>query len=122
MINDEFEILKNAARILDNKKAVDMTALDVGEMTVLTRYFLIVSGTSAAHIRALGDEIKEKMADNVRRVEGKEASGWVITDLGGVMVHIFSRQMRDFYALEHLWEGAKLIEIKNLIEREGEEK
>lgn len=121
MTDNEYDILKTAATLLDKKKAVNMTALDVGELTVLTRYFLIVSGTSSTQLRALADEICEKMSENVAKVEGKEASGWIIIDLGGVIVHIFSRQMRDFYALEHLWEGAKKLDCKNLIIEEGAE-
>ncbi len=121
MIDNEYDVLKTAATLLDKKKAIDMAALDVGELTILTRYFLIVSGGSSTQLKALADEICEKLSDNVEKVEGKDSSGWIIIDLGGVMVHIFSRQMRDFYALEHLWEGAKRIEVKNLIIEEGAE-
>lgn len=121
MIDNEYDVLKTAAALLDKKKAIDMTALDVGELTILTRYFLIVSGGSSTQLKALADEICEKLSDNVEKVEGKDVSGWIIIDLGGVMVHIFSRQMRDFYALEHLWEGAKKLEVKNLIIEEGAE-
>lgn len=121
MIDNEYDVLKTAAALLDKKKAIDMTALDVGELTILTRYFLIVSGGSSTQLKALADEICEKLSDNVEKVEGKDVSGWIIIDLGGVMVHIFSRQMRDFYALEHLWEGAKKLEVKNLIIEEGTE-
>lgn len=119
MINNEYEVLKKAATILDKKKALDIVAIDVEELTIISKYFLIASGGSSTQVKALADEIREKMGENVVQVEGKDASGWIIIDLGGVMVHIFSRQMRDFYALEHLWEGAKRIDIKDLVTEEG---
>ena len=119
MINEEFDILKKAVTLLDNKKALDMVALDVSELTVLTHYFVICSGGSTSQIHALCDELKEKMAPYVLRTEGTEESGWVIVELDSVMVHIFNRQMRDYYSLEHLWEDMGRIDINTLIE-EGE--
>lgn len=120
MIN-EYDVLRKAATLLDKKKAIDIVALDVEDLTILTRYFLIASGGSSTQVKALADEIREKMGEHVEKVEGKDASGWIIIDLGGVMVHIFNRQMRDFYALEHLWEGANKLEIESLIMEEGAE-
>ncbi len=120
MMNDEFKVLKEAVKLLDNKKALDMVALDVSELTVLSHYFVICSGGSTSQLNALCDELKEKMAPYVLRCEGKEESGWVIVELDGVMVHIFNRQMRDYYSLEHLWEDTERIDITKLIE-EGKE-
>ena len=121
MTNDELSVVKKAAELLDNKKAIDLVILNVENLTILTRYFVIASGASSTPVGALADEIKEKMAGDIIRVEGKESSGWIIIDLGGVIVHIFSRQMRDFYALEHLWEGAEKIDFESL-KGEGDEK
>jgi len=118
VIDTELEKVKQAAALLDNKKAIDMVALNIEELTILTRYFVVVTGGSPPQIDALADEIKEKMGESVVKIEGKASSGWIIIDLGGVMVHIFSRQMRDFYALEHLWEGAKKLDVKELIAKE----
>ncbi len=116
MMNEEFEILKRAVTLLDNKKALDMVALDVSELTVLTHYFVICSGGSTSQIHALCDELKEKMPESILRCEGTEESGWVIVELEGVMVHIFNRQMRDYYSLEHLWEDTEKIDLNELIE------
>lgn len=116
MMNDEFSVLKQAVKLLDNKKALDMVALDVSELTVLSHYFVICSGGSTSQIHALCDELKEKMAPYILRCEGAEESGWVIVELDGVMVHIFNRQMRDYYSLEHLWEDTGRLNINDLIE------
>ncbi len=120
MIDNEYELMKKAVVLLDNKKAIDIVALNIEELTILTRYFVVCTGGSAPQIDALSDEIQEKLAENVVKIEGKSSSGWIIIDLGGVMVHIFSRQMRDFYALEHLWEGAKKLDVKSIITEEGD--
>ncbi len=116
MMNDEYSILKQAVKLLDDKKALDMVALDVSELTVLSHYFVVCSGGSTSQIHALCDEIKEKMSPYMLRCEGSEESGWVIVELDGVMVHIFNRQMRDYYSLEHLWEDAGRMNINELIE------
>lgn len=116
MKNEEFEIMKQAVNLLDNKKALDMVALDVSELTVLSHYFVICSGGSTSQLHALSDEIKEKMAQHVIKCEGTEESGWIIIDLDGVMIHIFNRQMRDYYSLEHLWEDMGKIDLNELIE------
>ncbi len=115
MVNEELDVLKRAATLLDNKKALDMVALDVSELTVLTHYFLICSGGSTSQLHALSDELKEKMSDHILRCEGTEESGWIIIELDGVMVHIFNRQMRDYYSLEHLWEDMGRLDINTLI-------
>ncbi len=120
MIDNEYELMKKAVVLLDNKKAFDIVALNIEELTILTRYFVVCTGGSTPQIDALSDEIQEKLAENVVKIEGKSSSGWIIIDLGGVMVHIFSRQMRDFYALEHLWEGAKKLDVKSIITEEGD--
>lgn len=120
MMNDDFWVLKEAVRLLDNKKALDMVALDVSELTVLSHYFVICSGGSTSQLNAMCDELKEKMAPYVLRTEGKEESGWVIVELDGVMVHVFNRQMRDYYSLEHLWEDTERIDITKLLEEGAE--
>lgn len=119
MVNEEFDVLKQAVKLLDNKKALDMVVLDVSELTVLSHYFVICSGGSTSQLNALCDELKEKLAPYILRSEGKEESGWVIVELDGVMVHIFSRQMRDYYSLEHLWDDTVKLNINELIEEEG---
>lgn len=116
MITDEFVLLKEAVKLLDGKKALDMVALDVSELTTLSHYFVICSGGSTSQIHAMCDEIKEKLGDCVLRSEGAEESGWVIIELDGVMIHIFNRQMRDYYSLEHLWEDTGRMNINELIE------
>jgi ribosome-associated protein len=91
------------------KRAVDPVLLDMREITPITDYFLICSGTSSVHIRALGDAVEEALAALGRKPYGSEGRGegrWVLLDYGDVIVHIFAEEEREFYALERLWGDA----------------
>ncbi|HEX9016166.1 MAG TPA: ribosome silencing factor [Chloroflexota bacterium] len=102
-----------ARRIVDiasDKQAVDVVMLDLREVSLIADYFVICSGTSERQIKAIGDDILETMARDEklkpRHKEGTPDSGWMLMDYGGVVVHIFSPEMRDFYRLEKIWSMA----------------
>ncbi len=102
-----------ARRIVDiasDKQAVDVVMLDLHEVSLIADYFVICSGTSERQIKAISDDILETLAreerQKPRHVEGVPDSGWVLLDYGGVVAHIFSPEMRDFYRLEKIWSMA----------------
>ena len=107
------ELLKALAAILDNKKAQDVTAIHTTEQTILSDYFLICTGTSTTHVKALADELEFEMKNQhgitPRGVEGR-ATGWILLDYGTVLVHIFLQEQREYYNLERLWEDAQRVE------------
>ena len=108
------EIAKTAVKLLDDKKAQDIVVLDVGKLTSLGDYFVICSGTSSTQVKALADELDEKMKTfgiKSRRVENDKASQWVLLDYGDVICHIFYHETRDFYCLERLWGDAPKVEL-----------
>lgn len=91
---------------LEDLKGRDIVALDVGKVTDITDYMVIVSGTSNRHVKALVDQVVEdaKAAGNrPLGVEGRETNEWVLVDLGDVLVHVMQAQSRQFYDLERLW-------------------
>lgn len=91
---------------LDELKGVDVRALDVREQTTVADMFVIASGTSRRHVQSLADRVLERTRDaGVRAlgVEGERGSDWLLVDLGDVVVHVMSRERRDFYNLEKLW-------------------
>lgn len=95
---------------LEDKKAVDPVLIPVRGRTVMTDYFIVASGTSNIHIRALVDNVIEKLADNGikgKRLEGYDEASWVLLDYGDVVVHIMSQEQREFYRLEAYWSGAE---------------
>ena len=104
-MNNLVEIIAN---ILYDKKAYDIVALDVRELTVITDTMLIASGRNALQVRAMADELEEKMTEagyEPIRKEGQRDGRWVVLDYGTVLVHIFHTEEREFYRLDKLWEN-----------------
>ena len=111
---NSIDIARTAVKLLDDKKAQDIVVLDVGKLTSLGDYFVICSGTSSTQVKALADELDEKLkAAGVtsRRVENDKASQWVLLDYGDVICHIFYHETRGFYCLERLWADAPRVEL-----------
>ncbi|MBR7070825.1 MAG: ribosome silencing factor [Clostridia bacterium] len=117
------KILALAANALNDKKAVDIKAIKIGDLTVLSEYFLIASGTSSTHVHALADEVEDKLkeADVIpHHIEGR-STGWYVLDYGTVIVHIFSRDQREFYGLEKMWADGEEIDCAKFLNKpEGE--
>ncbi|HDL78695.1 MAG TPA: ribosome silencing factor [Bacteroidetes bacterium] len=110
------EIAQRIANLALSKKATDIKILDVKELTSVTDFFVICSGDSDLHIKAIVDEVLEKMkADRILpwHKEGYENLQWVLVDFVDVVVHIFRREVREFYGLETLWGDAKTEEVKD---------
>ena len=111
------ELMKNIVATLDSKKATDIKSLEITELTAVADYFVIATGTSGTHIRALADEVQDaltKQGVEPRSVEGK-STGWILLDYGTVVVHVFTPDQRELYSLEHLWGDAKQVDISGLI-------
>ena len=108
----QLELLKAIAAILDDKKAKELTAIHTTEQTILSDYFLICTGTSTTHVKALADDLEFEMKNRhgvlPRGVEGR-ATGWILLDYGTVLVHIFLQEQREYYNLERLWEDSERV-------------
>ena len=112
-------MLEIAVKAADSKRAVDIVALDVSEVSLLADYFLICSANSDRQINAVVEAIMEKEEENqveVKRVEGKDGGKWVLIDLGDLIVHVFSNSEREFYNLEKLWSDAPLVNIEDWLD------
>ena len=102
-------------KTLDAKKAKDIKLLRIDDKTVLADYFVICEGTSNTQIKALAGEVEYKMGlygKPVLRMEGYSEGVWVILDFASVIVHIFSRDAREFYKLEKLWDNGTEIKLE----------
>ncbi len=97
-------------RVLDSLgalKALDQVCLNVSNLTTLTDYMIIVTGTSSRHIQSLADRVVEdlkKLDIRPLSLEGEGTQEWVLVDYGDVIVHLMSEQARTFYDLESLWD------------------
>ena len=105
------DLAQKIRTILEDKKAKDIDVIDVSDKTILADYFVIATGTSTTHVKALADEVeyllKEKDNRLVYHVEGFESSRWILLDYGDVVVHVFHSEERDFYSLEKLWQQSR---------------
>lgn len=106
-----------AVRALDSKKGLDIEVLKVADLTVLTEYFVLVTGTSNTHIRSLAEEVEFQLKEAgiaPDRIEGK-ATGWILLDYGDVIVHVFSEEQRAQYCLEKLWADAAPVDVSDIV-------
>jgi nicotinate-nucleotide adenylyltransferase len=95
-------------KVLYEKKANDILALHIGDKTIIADWFVVASGTSVTHVRALCDELEEKASElglSIRRKEGYEEARWIVLDFGFALVHLFHPEERAYYNIERLWEG-----------------
>lgn len=99
--------------LADNKKAENIAVLDVREISSVTDFFVIASGTSEPHLRAIVDEITDKLRDDhgirPRAVDGTLHTAWIVLDFFDVIVHVMRADVRDRYDLETLWGDAPRV-------------
>lgn len=96
-------IVREAA---EDKKAEDVLTLDLAGRTIVADHFVIATGRSKIQTRSIADAIAEKVKEHgyhVARTEGYVDGGWILLDLGPVVVHVFTPEQRSFYNLERLW-------------------
>lgn len=99
--------------LAENRKAENVTVLDVRELSSVTDYFVIASGTSEPHLRAIINEIEDKLRDDEglrpRAIDGNLQAAWVVLDYFDVIVHVMRADVRDRYDLETLWGDAPRV-------------
>jgi ribosome-associated protein len=111
-------LVKIACQVLDEKKAGDLTVLDVSAQSSITDYLVLATATSEPHLRALRVELEKVFdSDGVQLVgmEAPQESGWIVLDAFDVMVHLFLPSMRERYGLERLWQDAKAVPVAKIL-------
>jgi ribosome-associated protein len=109
---DSLALAQLARQALLDKKAVNPVLLDVRTVSSVTDYYLIATGTSAPHLKALAEEVDHQLKAGgleKRRRSGESNSGWMVLDCGSVVVHLFLPHTRDYYAIEDLWNDAPRV-------------
>lgn len=110
--------------ILDARKAQNIKVLRVFDQTVITDYFVICTGNSSTQVQALGGELEYRLGlcgVDPSHFEGRDNNNWVVIDYDNVMVHVMSRDARDFYKLEKLYGDAEEVKFESIDERAAKE-
>ena len=114
MTNREYALL--AAKTLSDKKAEDITVIDIQGKATFADYFVICSGSSERQVNSLTDEVEDRLAEAglyVKSIEGKQGSGWILMDFGDIIVNLFPREMREKYSIEKVWGDCQFIEVED---------
>lgn len=108
-----------AAQALNDKKGKDIKVLETTELTALANFFVICSASSNTQIKALIGNVEKALTEAgepPHHTEGYREGTWVLADYGCVLVHVFTDEAREFYALEHRWSDATPIDISAILE------
>ena len=112
------DTVKKIVKSLDDKKANDIEVIKINELTIVADYFVIATANSNTHIRSLADEVEYQLEEagiKLDHAEGR-ATGWVLLEFQGVVVHIFLEDARNYYNLERLWEDGTKLDISEFID------
>ena len=108
-------------KALDSKRAEDIQAIKIGDLTIIADYFIIADGTSNIHTKALAEEVEFKMTQQgiePSRTEGYQGQTWIVLDYGDVVVHVFYKETRDHYNLERLWSDGTSVDVSKYLVKE----
>ena len=113
------EIASKAFMYLDEKKAMDIKVIDISKISVIADYFIITGGSNERQVKAIADNVEEKLGKEgvvPRSVEGYQNARWILMDYGDVIIHIFNEEDRLFYDLEKIWMDGQAVEIADPME------
>ena|SRR2546421_8910905 len=108
------ERIRGALHAAAEKKAIDLTVLDLRGVVTFTDFFVIATGANKRQMQAITDEIVEQLKRRgtpAARVEGYQTAEWILIDYGDFIVHVFDEKARRFYDLEYLWREAKRLDL-----------
>ena len=110
------EIVKTAYNALDEKKAEDIKIIDISGISVIADYFIIANGNNPNQLDAMTDNVERKLSEagiHPRQTEGAGTS-WTLMDYNDIIIHIFSKEDRQFYDLERVWSDGKEVNISDI--------
>lgn len=120
-MSNGMELSKEMTRIaydaLAEKKGEDIKIIDISKVSVLADYFIIANGSNVSQVKALVEEVEEKLYKagyQVKQREGYGTGSWVLLDFGDIIVHVFDKENRLFYDLERIWSDGKIVDAKEL--------
>lgn len=111
------DLVKKMVEALEDKKAEEITVLDISEVSTIADYFVIANGSNSNQLGAMQGAVDEAMYKNgihAKQVEGNSYSTWILMDYEEVIVHLFLKEDRHFYNLEKLWKDGKQVNLADL--------
>lgn len=114
---DSKELARKAFLYLDEKKAIDIKVIDISKISVIADYFIITGGSNERQVKAIADNVEEKLGKEgvvAKSIEGYHNANWILMDYGDVIIHIFNQEDRLFYDLERIWMDGQSVEVADL--------
>ena len=111
------DTVRIACKALDEHLANDIKVIDIAHLTTISEYFVIADAKNENQMHALQDAVDEALAKkgiNPERIEGSKSEEWILMDFGEFVVHIFSREAREFYNIERIWSDGRMIDVEML--------
>ena len=115
------EVALAVTKALDDKKGKDIKLLKIDKISSLADYFVICTGNASTHVKNLCDYAEytmEQLGEPLLSREGHRGNSWELMDFGSVVVHVFTEEARQLYALERLWADAEEIDLKDIVTEE----
>ena len=112
------EVALEVTKALDAKKGMNIKLLKIDKVSSLADFFLICTGTSNTHVKTLCDYAEytmEQLGEPMLGREGHRGNSWELLDYGSVVVHVFTEEAREFYALERLWADAEVVDLQGIV-------
>ena len=112
---ETLDIVKAAVAALEDKKAEDVTVIDITGVSSIADYFIIANGSNQNQLTAMQDAVDEalyKAGLHAKQIEGNSQSTWILMDYQDIIVHLFSKEDRLFYDLERIWRDGKIVELE----------
>ena len=109
----EKETVLKLKKALDDKFALDIKILDIGQISTMADYFVIATATNAPQMLALTETTEELLTNSgfhLSHIEGQNTAKWILLDFGSIIVHLFDKESREFYNLERVWRDAVVVE------------
>lgn len=112
------ELAKETVKILDDKKALDLKIIGIKDISVIGDYFVLATGTSSTHVKALADEVEfqiKQIGITPEHIDGYRSNSWIILDYSDVIVHVFTPEAREFYNLDRLWQDGENLDLSSVV-------
>lgn len=116
-MNESKKMALLAVEALEDKKAEDITIIDISKVSVLADYFIIADGSNRNQVQAMADSAEEALGRagyDAKQIEGYQSANWILMDYKDIIVHVFSKEDRAFYDLERIWRDGKQITKEDL--------